>query len=379
MTRDEISTRSKNEGGMFAIIPAVVLKDEKLSWSARMLYGIITWKCNEYAYCWSTNRTLGNEMGLSSKRISALLALLESQGHIETELIRDEESGQILRRNIYPIMKSSRGIFVADKNDTPILKNRDTPLLENEDTYPQVSGEGIPKNGEEKYKEEIKKENIIAHLKKLQNILAEIEVTEDAREADMTVISALERNGYICQSGVPVPSRGEDPKYTGRIGIVAAKDGVVIALETDRKKIRDKSLCKLRDYPCDIRLALLRGGEITPPPSGIDAVISLTLKEADDLFHAFWDEYPKKVDKRRAYAAFKHLNITPEMLRVMLQALNVQKRSRQWREANGQFIPHASTWLNGRRWEDEYIPLPDQTPPAEGPRRVAADPEVPVW
>ena len=53
VTRDEISMRSKSEGGMFAIIPAVVLKDETLSWSARMLYGIITWKCNEYAYCWS--------------------------------------------------------------------------------------------------------------------------------------------------------------------------------------------------------------------------------------------------------------------------------------------------------------------------------------
>ena len=374
MTRDEISTRSKNAGGMFAIIPAVVLKDEALSWSARMLYGIITWKCNEYAYCWSTNRTLGNEMGLSPKRISALLALLESQGHIETELIRDEESGQILRRNIYPIMKSSRGIFSVENNDTPILRNNDTPLLENEDTSPRTGGEGIPENGEEKYKEEIKKENIIAHLKNLRNILTEIEVTENAREADMTVISALEMSGYVCQSGVPVPSRGGNPKYTGRIGIVAAKDGVVIALETDRKKIRDKSLCKLRDYPCDIRLALLRGGEETQPPVGIDAVISLRLKETDDLFHAFWDDYPKKVDKQRAYAAFKRLNVTPEMLGVMLRALNAQKRSRQWKEANGQFIPHASTWLNGHRWEDEYIAPPDQPPP-----RMAAREEVPTW
>ena len=106
MTRDEISMRSKAEGGMFAVIPAVVLKDEALSWSARMLYGIITWKCNEYAFCWSTNRTLASEMGLSPKRISALLATLEERGHIETEIFRDEKTGQILRRNIYPIMKS---------------------------------------------------------------------------------------------------------------------------------------------------------------------------------------------------------------------------------------------------------------------------------
>lgn len=40
----------------------------------------------------------------------------------------------------------------------------------------------------------------------------------------------------------------------------------------------------------------------------------------------------------------------------MLQALEIQKRSEQWQKAKGQYIPHASTWLNGRRWEDEVKP-----------------------
>ena len=341
MTRDEISMRSKAEGGMFAVIPAVVLKDEALSWSARMLYGIITWKCNEYAFCWSTNRTLASEMGLSPKRISALLATLEERGHIETEIFRDEKTGQILRRNIYPIMKSSRGCLASSAGGYP-----------------------IPKNGEEKYKEEIKKENKIAHLKKLQNILSTIEVTEDAREADMSILSALEANGYTCQNGVPVPSRGGSPRYTGRIGVVAAKDGIVAAIETDRKSVRAKSLCKLREYPCDIRVVLLRGGEMSETPEGVDAVIPLRLKEVDDSFHTFWDAYPKKVDKRRAYEAFKRLKVTPELLAVILKALSAQKQSEQWQEAGGRFIPHATTWLNGRRWED--IPT---APPRKEPKR----------
>lgn len=148
MTKNEIVASDKASGGMFVVIPSVVMRDPALSLSAKMLYGILTWKCNESACCWATNRTLGEEMGLSPKRISALLSTLEEQGHIELEIIRDPESHQITRRNIYPMVKSAR----------PIPKNEDTPIPENEDTSPYFQGEPIPKNAEEKYKEETKRE-----------------------------------------------------------------------------------------------------------------------------------------------------------------------------------------------------------------------------
>lgn len=148
MTKSEIVASDKAGGGMFVVIPSVVMRDPELSLSAKMLYGVITWKSNESACCWATNRTLGDELGLSPKRISALLSALEAQGHIELEIIRDPESNQITRRNIYPMVKSAR----------PTLKNEDTPIPENEDTSPHLRGEPIPEKAEEKYKEEIKKE-----------------------------------------------------------------------------------------------------------------------------------------------------------------------------------------------------------------------------
>ena len=37
----------------------------------------------------------------------------------------------------------------------------------------------------------------------------------------------------------------------------------------------------------------------------------------------------------------------------MVKAIEVQKKSEQWQRDNGQYIPHPSTWLNQRRWEDE--------------------------
>lgn len=148
MTKSEIVASDKASGGMFVVIPSVVMRDPKLSLSAKMLYGVITWKCNESACCWATNRTLGEELGLSPKRISALLSTLEEQGHVELEIIRDPESHQITQRNIYPMVKSAR----------PIPKNEDTPIPENEDTSPHFQGYPIPENAAEKYKEESKKE-----------------------------------------------------------------------------------------------------------------------------------------------------------------------------------------------------------------------------
>ena len=133
---------------MFMVIPSVVMLDRELSTSAQMLYGVITWKCNQKAFCWQTNRALGEILVLAPKRVSALLSDLETRGHIETEIIRDEETGQVLQRNIYPIVKSSKGI-----ND-PIPKNEDTPPLVEKDTSPRKEGEPIPKNAEEKEKEE---------------------------------------------------------------------------------------------------------------------------------------------------------------------------------------------------------------------------------
>ena len=157
MTRNEIIQQSKTDqesGGMFMVIPSVVMLDQELSLSAKMLYGVITWKCGERAYCWLTNRALGEILGLSSKRVSALLSDLERRGHVETEIQKDDETGQILRRYIYPVVKSSRGLV------SPIPENEDTPPLAKEDTSPQKEGEPIPKNEAEKNKEEKIKNNI---------------------------------------------------------------------------------------------------------------------------------------------------------------------------------------------------------------------------
>lgn len=72
-----------------------------------------------------------------------------------------------------------------------------------------------------------------------------------------------------------------------------------------------------------------------------------------DMFEKFWSAYPRKTAKRNALRAFEKLNVTEALLTEMLAALDWQRQTEGWTKDGGQFIPHASTWLNGRRWEDE--------------------------
>jgi len=74
---------------------------------------------------------------------------------------------------------------------------------------------------------------------------------------------------------------------------------------------------------------------------------------AADGFDRFWAAYPRKTSKQDAKRAFDKLKPTEEQLQVMLSAIERQKQSQQWQDADGRYIPHPATWLNGKRWEDE--------------------------
>jgi hypothetical protein len=68
-------------------------------------------------------------------------------------------------------------------------------------------------------------------------------------------------------------------------------------------------------------------------------------------FDAFWAKYPRKEGKQKARAAWDKLRPTGELLGKVMDGLDRWNRSAQWSREG--IIPHASTWLNGWRWEDE--------------------------
>ena len=77
-----------------------------------------------------------------------------------------------------------------------------------------------------------------------------------------------------------------------------------------------------------------------------------TLKESA-AFDTFWTAYPRHTNKKAAQQAFQKINPDADLLNIMLQSVSAWKLSQQWTKDGGQYIPHAATWLNGRRWEDE--------------------------
>ena len=100
-----------------------------------------------------------------------------------------------------------------------------------------------------------------------------------------------------------------------------------------------------------------KGAETTNNP-GIVRLKPNKQKAADkevlaERFNRFWAAYPRHVGKAVALKSFEKVNPDDETLTAMLTAIEWQRNTRQWRENNGQFIPHPSTWLNQRRWEDE--------------------------
>ena len=105
---------------------------------------------------------------------------------------------------------------------------------------------------------------------------------------------------------------------------------------------KDKTKDKTKDENIDSPLK---------PPVGADVTA--------ERFDAFWNAYPKKIGKGGAEKAFKKIKPSGDLLQKMLDAVEQQRQSDQWRRDNGQYIPNPATWLNQTRWEDEGTAQPN--------------------
>jgi len=77
-------------------------------------------------------------------------------------------------------------------------------------------------------------------------------------------------------------------------------------------------------------------------------------QKQDELFARFWAAYPKKRSKGQAEKAWAKLQPDEQLIETMLAAIERAKKSEEWRKENGRYIPYPATWLNGKRWEDDY-------------------------
>jgi hypothetical protein len=127
---------------------------------------------------------------------------------------------------------------------------------------------------------------------------------------------------------------------------------------------------KGNDNPCDEGSDNTRATPLTPNPEpktlNLDPEPTLALVPTEDSggpveaeivpdwevqFNEWWGMYPRKRDKKKAQTAFKNLTKTNRALALNALPDHVQQWQRDSTEI--EFIPHPTTWLNGKRWEDE--------------------------
>lgn len=136
---------------------------------------------------------------------------------------------------------------------------------------------------------------------------------------------------------------------------------------TDRSKRQAKAEAGTHPVPTHPKTHTRESDEPEPALTLVEPPGSST--DVDGAFDEWWSSYPRKVDKAKARTAYrtavtkgpKATRPTPDTLAA---ALALQRAA--WRRENRPTdkIPHATTWLNGRRWEDEDLTARE----ADGPQ-----------
>ena len=78
------------------------------------------------------------------------------------------------------------------------------------------------------------------------------------------------------------------------------------------------------------------------------------------MFDEFWMLYPRKVAKASAKKSWNKLSEEQQLA----AAKAISNHCQYWKakETALDYIPHASTWLNQERWEDELVITQKQIP-----------------
>lgn len=81
-------------------------------------------------------------------------------------------------------------------------------------------------------------------------------------------------------------------------------------------------------------------------------------KEDNNLFDLFYKSYPKKVARVKAEQSWNKIDPDEKLFNEIMAGLERYKKCSQWTKDDGQFIPHPTTWLNQKRWNDEVeVPI----------------------
>lgn len=95
----------------------------------------------------------------------------------------------------------------------------------------------------------------------------------------------------------------------------------------------------------------LNSGKPSKEPSNEPIILVRSIDVVIEQFKEFWDKYPRKTAKAQAQKVFARA-LTKIDFQLMMEKLDIFIEAHK--DTKKEFIPHASTWLNQERWNDEY-------------------------
>jgi len=157
-------------------------------------------------------------------------------------------------------------------------------------------------------------------------------------------LTALHDRGLITKMYRRKRSNGTLAGWTYRVNVIEADNAHTSPLRGDTRAPSKTT------HTCDVLdVTQMRSHE----PSITNRHIEPSILDA--LWEQFWKMYPRKTNKQAAQKAWDKLSDVDKTSALERLVGHVD----HW-EVNAtqpQFIPHASTWLNARRWEDELSNL----------------------
>lgn len=151
---------TEREAAFWCVAPIAVIKDRRISQSAKLLYCLVTALQTEKGYCYASNRYLADGIGLENEEsVKRLLRELAKAGYFTIEIVRDERNA-VVERRIFPSVKTPE--LAAPPDETARTPPDETVRTPPDETvrYNRIDNNIIPPKAPRKgrKKEEPKKE-----------------------------------------------------------------------------------------------------------------------------------------------------------------------------------------------------------------------------
>lgn len=142
---DDKNTRPAEPApGYYAVIPAQVRYDDRLSGKAALLYGEITALASAEGYCWASNSYFAELYHVQPATIRNWIKDLEDCGHIRREELRDPETNELIQRRIWIVNPPSYFLPPSGEKttDPPSQKQHQNNIDYNITPYSPPKGDG---------------------------------------------------------------------------------------------------------------------------------------------------------------------------------------------------------------------------------------------